>query len=54
MNDLKQGSFQHGVTYRSNACVYNVVHKSGHCFKCGGTGHQGRYCKKTKSGKQGN
>ena len=45
LNDVKQGSFQNSVTYRCSE--YNDVDKCDHCFKCGETGHQGRYCKKS-------
>ena len=55
LNDVKQGGFRNRVTYRcTSAFVHNDVDKYDHCFKCGGTGHQGRYCKKSKGGQQGN
>ena len=54
LNDVKQRSFRNRVTYRCSACVHNDVDKCDHCFKCGGTWHQGRYCKKSKCGQQGN
>lgn len=54
LNDVKQGTFRNRVTYRCSACVHNDVDKRDHCFKFGGTGHQGRYCKKSKGWQQGN
>ena len=50
LNDVKQGSFQNRVTCRCSPCVHNDVDKYEHCFKCGGTGQQGRYCEKSKGG----
>ena len=50
LNDVKQESFRNRVTCRCSACVHNNVDQCGHCFKCGGTGDQRRYCKNSKDG----